>query len=275
MRTFRDFLVWYNNLDVEPFVEAVENFQQFYFEQGIDVFKTAISVPGIPRPLLFRTGRKENANFALFDKQNEDLYQTIKHNIVGGPSIIFPRHHCAGQTRIRGNKRQCGAILGFDANALYLQAISQPMPVGPFVRRLADNDFRPESRDKYMSTYYWMDWLAYAHGVFPFITFHHGLPSEENLNSLSDETICNLVVLDDLMKTVTSSGEMANLFVKGMHHRHLSILFLNQNLYCKGKHSRTINFSCSVWHVKRFWEEEDFYLMRIRTRLHKRTDIWS
>ena len=164
MRTFRDFLVWYNNLDVEPFVEAVENFQQFYFEKSIDVFKTAISVPGIARQLLFRTARKENANFALFDKQNEDLYQTIKHNIVGGPSIIFTRHYCAGQTRIRG-KKQCGAILGFDANALYLQAIGQPMPVGPFVRRLTDNDFRPELRDKYMSAYYWMDWLAYAHGV--------------------------------------------------------------------------------------------------------------
>ena len=164
MRTFRDFLVWYNNLDVEPFVKAVENFQQFYFEKGIDVFKTAISVPGIARQLLFRTARKENANFALFDKQNEDLYQTIKHNIVGGPSIIFTRHHCAGQTPIRG-KKQCGAILGFDANALYLQAIGQPMPVGPFVRRLADNEFRPELRDKYMSAYYWMDWLAYVHGV--------------------------------------------------------------------------------------------------------------
>ena len=81
---------------------------------------------------------------------------------------------------------------------------------------------------------------------FPFITFHHGLPSEENLNSLSDETICNLVVLDDLMESVTSSGEMANLFVKGMHHRHLSILFLNQNLYCKGKHSRTINLNTHI-----------------------------
>ena len=80
----------------------------------------------------------------------------------------------------------------------------------------------------------------------PFVTFHHGLPSEENLNSLSDETICNLVVLDDLMETVTSSGEMANLFVKGMHHRHLSILFLNQNLYCKGKHSRTINLNTHI-----------------------------
>ena len=81
---------------------------------------------------------------------------------------------------------------------------------------------------------------------FPFITFHHGLPSEENLNSLSDETMCNLVVLDDLMETVTSSGEMANFFVKGMHHRHLSILFLSQNLYCKGKHSRTINLNTHI-----------------------------
>ena len=34
-----------------------------------------------------------------------------------------------------------------------------------FVRRLADNEFRPELRDKYMSAYYWMDWPAYVHGV--------------------------------------------------------------------------------------------------------------
>ena len=39
MQTFRDFLIWYNNLDVRPFVEAVENFQHFYFEKGMDVFK--------------------------------------------------------------------------------------------------------------------------------------------------------------------------------------------------------------------------------------------
>ena len=39
MTTFRDFLVWYNNLDVVPFVEAVEKFQQFYVDKGIDVFQ--------------------------------------------------------------------------------------------------------------------------------------------------------------------------------------------------------------------------------------------
>lgn len=57
MTTFKDFLVWYNNLDVE----AVEKVQQFYFEKGIDVFKTAISVPGIAKQLLFKTARKQNA----------------------------------------------------------------------------------------------------------------------------------------------------------------------------------------------------------------------
>jgi hypothetical protein len=79
-----------------------------------------------------------------------------------------------------------------------------------------------------------------------FISFHKGLPTENELNDLSDENVCNLVVLDDLMESVTASPEMENLFVKGMHHRHLSILYLNQNLYCKGKHSRTINLNTHV-----------------------------
>lgn len=78
MSTFHQFLVWYNNLDVGRFVTAVERFQTFYFEKGIDVFKTAISVPGIARQLLFKTARAQNVNFALFDQNNKDLYQTIK-----------------------------------------------------------------------------------------------------------------------------------------------------------------------------------------------------
>lgn len=82
---------------------------------------------------------------------------------------------------------------------------------------------------------------------FPFITFHQGLPSEDKLTEISDDTVCNLVILDDLMEGVTASQEMENLFVKGMHHRHLSILYLNQNLYCKGKYSRTINLNTHIY----------------------------
>ena len=124
MSTFRDFLVWYKNLVVGPFVTAVERFQRFYFSKGIDVFKTAISVPGNARQLLFKTAKKQNANFTLCDQNNSDLYKTIKQNIIGGPSIIFTHHQCVGKTYIRDQK-PCRSILGFDANALYLQAIGQ------------------------------------------------------------------------------------------------------------------------------------------------------
>ena len=80
----------------------------------------------------------------------------------------------------------------------------------------------------------------------PFITFHQGLPSTADIEELSNLNSCNLICLDDLMESVTSSSEMETLFVKGMHHRHLSILFLNQNLYCQGKHSRTISLNTHI-----------------------------
>lgn len=80
----------------------------------------------------------------------------------------------------------------------------------------------------------------------PFISFHLGLPSVDELNELSSPKYCNMIILDDLMESVTSSQEMEQLFTKGMHHRHLSVLYLNQNLYCKGKHSRTINLNTHI-----------------------------
>lgn len=80
----------------------------------------------------------------------------------------------------------------------------------------------------------------------PFVTFLRGLPNEEDLDRHSSESRCNLVVLDDLMDDVTSSQDMERMFVMGMHHRRLSVLYLNQNLYCKGKHSRTINLNTHV-----------------------------
>lgn len=81
----------------------------------------------------------------------------------------------------------------------------------------------------------------------PFVSFHQGLPSEDTLRELSSPGSCNLVILDDLMETVTSSTEMQSLFVKGVHHLHLSVLYINQNLYCKGKFSRTINLNTHIY----------------------------
>ena len=95
MKTMRDFLVWYNNLDVEPFVEGLGKMVDFYKERHIDAFKDGISVPGLTMKYLFKISPE--ATFALFDEKNKDLHQTFKDNLVGGPSIVFHRYHAAGK----------------------------------------------------------------------------------------------------------------------------------------------------------------------------------
>ena len=61
--TFLDFLIFYNNLDVKPFVEAIQKMKKYNSEKGVDVFKDAISVPGIARKLLFETSENNNTPF--------------------------------------------------------------------------------------------------------------------------------------------------------------------------------------------------------------------
>jgi len=166
MSTFQDLLVWYNNLDVGPFVQAVENLQKIYFDRDIDVFKTSISVPGLARRMLFDNGRQAGALSALFNDANSDLSFTLKKNLTGGPSIVFHRHHEVGQTYIRNDfTRPCQKIVGFDANALYLWSIDQQMPTGPFVRRRMEDRFKSKQRDRYTLMYDWMEYLNHSQGL--------------------------------------------------------------------------------------------------------------
>lgn len=47
MRTFNDWLQYYNNLDVMPGLEALEKMRAFYVKKGIDILKDAVSIPSI------------------------------------------------------------------------------------------------------------------------------------------------------------------------------------------------------------------------------------
>ena len=58
MITFKDYLVWYNNLDVEPFVEAIVKMFEFYQLRSLDLFKDGISVPGLVMKNFFRLRSK-------------------------------------------------------------------------------------------------------------------------------------------------------------------------------------------------------------------------
>lgn len=98
------------------------------------------------------------------------------------------------------------------------------------------------------------DNILYCYGIYqnafdemekelPNLTFLHGLPSELDINALCQNGDHNMIIIDDLMHEVVKNGEMERLFTQGAHHRRLTIVYLNQNMYCQGKHSRNINLN--------------------------------
>ena len=125
MKTMHDFLVWYNNRDVVPFLDAIDKQFAFYKQQNIDMFKYGVSVPGLT--LLYIFNELPSNTFTVFNQTNSDLHLLVKENIVGGPAIIFHRYHEKDITKIRGEET-CRSIAGYDANALYLWALMQDMP---------------------------------------------------------------------------------------------------------------------------------------------------
>ena len=51
------------------------------------------------------------------------------------------------------------------------------------------------------------------------------------------------MVLDDLMSDVVKSIDMQNVFTRGSHHNNLTVIYLNQNMYCQGRFSRTLSLN--------------------------------
>ena len=121
MSKFEDYLKYYNILDVKPFVEATSKLLDYFRQMQVDPFKSAISIPGIARQILYRTAAEKKVSFALFSKSEEDLHGKFEKNIVGGASVIGTRQHEVGKTFIRNNPdKPCKKIVGYDANSLYL-----------------------------------------------------------------------------------------------------------------------------------------------------------
>ena len=133
MEAFADWLRYYNNLDMGPFLVALEIMRGFYANLGIDIFKDAVSLPGVSLKHLLRgTLRKRNAP-ELYAPERE-AHDLLKDAVVGGSSLVFTRKHDAAKTKIRSYKdedaRLCQQVLGYDANALYPSNILQEMRCG-------------------------------------------------------------------------------------------------------------------------------------------------
>ena len=74
------------------------------------------------------------------------------------------------------------------------------------------------------------------------IIFQNGLPSESVIDKFVDGNH-NVIILDDLMDQVVQNANVQNLFTRGSHHKNLTIIYINQNMFCQGKCARTMNLN--------------------------------
>ena len=180
--TMKDWLKEYNLADVKPFIEALEKTREQYYPDEIDLLKDAVSIPGIlmmyvlneaskrkkySEPDLFAPGEpckcecSDDCKKARCEKCKEvrkdckictknEAYEMLTTGMIGGPSIVFCRYAEAGVSQIRSHRyseadaKTCRAVLGFDANSLYLFCSGQEMPRGK------EKVFKgnPEEKDK-------------------------------------------------------------------------------------------------------------------------------
>lgn len=167
MQSMRDYLTYYQMLDVTPFLAAVANQVQFYSEKGLDLFKSAVSLPGISFKYVFDSFPK--ARFMLFNSSTCDIHKALQSQMTGGPAIVFSREAKVGETKIKPHlfgelAETVRAILGFDSNALYLYCTGLDMPVGYFQRRKAPS-FKVEKPCRARVALEWMEFLSHQNGI--------------------------------------------------------------------------------------------------------------
>ena len=87
----------------------------------------------------------------------------------------------------------------------------------------------------------WQEDYEAVRALYPHIEFVHGWREQLYDTIRADET--NLLVLDDQMCEASDSKTLARMFTKGSHHRNLTIIYLVQNVYDKGKSARTVSLN--------------------------------
>ena len=137
MRSFKDFLRWYNNKNVVPTLEAMQKMIAFYHGKDIYMLKLGCTLPNLANICLHKSTDAKSYPFKEGDKNH---LEKIREDVVGSPSIVFTRKTVVDETFIRKSTNICKSIVGIDASQLYPYSMCQPMPTGPYTRWDLDSE---------------------------------------------------------------------------------------------------------------------------------------
>ena len=89
---------------------------EFYHNKGIDMLKLGCTLPNLAKNSLHKS---TDSKFHPFTESDEDVFEKIRENMVGGPSIVFTRKAVVDETFIRKSSNSCKSIVGVDASQHY------------------------------------------------------------------------------------------------------------------------------------------------------------
>ena len=127
IRTFKDFLRWYNNRDVVSTLEVMQKMVDVYHNKGTDRLKLGCILPNIANICLLKS---TTAKFNPFTESDFDLLEEKHEDMVGGPSIVLTMKAVKDEIFIRNSTDWCQSIVGNDASQLHPFCMCQAMPIG-------------------------------------------------------------------------------------------------------------------------------------------------
>lgn len=108
----------------------------------------------------------------------------------------------------------------------------------------------PPKRIRY---YYgiWQEMFDEMQDVIEGLSFHEGLPDEDELLSFTSSNEHTCVILDDVMDQACNSKVVELIFTRISHHRCCTCFYLQQNAFVKGKNQVTISMNAKYVEVFR------------------------
>ena len=139
MKSFKDFLMWYNNKDVVPTLEAMRKMIEFYHQKEIDMLKLGCTLPNLATICLHKS---TDSKIYPLTESDKDLFEKIREDMVGGPSIVFTPEAVVDETFIRKSTNLYKSNVGIDASQLYPYWMCQAMPTRLCTRWIYDPEYQ-------------------------------------------------------------------------------------------------------------------------------------
>ena len=103
----------------------------FYHNKNFVMLNLGCTLPNLDNICLYKS---TDAKFFPYTDGHKIMFQKIREDMVGGPSIVFTRKALVGKSLIRKSTTMRKSIVRIDASQLFPYSMCQLLPTGLYTR---------------------------------------------------------------------------------------------------------------------------------------------